>query len=139
MCEVRKRSRLSTQRIIKRESCDRNHKKISPQRDSRTTKQGNVQWKVRMGPQHNVLCWRIQPVPFVGRKLMNRGIGFLPRLRMWNETDPDGSSRLTITSGRTKGNQPACLKKSGMSFSVVTSQHTCVSVDRSPLACRRPR
>ena len=48
-----------------------------------------------------------------------------------------GSSRLTITSGKTMGKQPACLKKSGMSYSVIpviSSQHTCVSVDRSSLA-----
>ena len=42
-------------------------------RDSGATKQENVQLNVQRSPQHNVLGWRIQPVPFVGRKLVNRG------------------------------------------------------------------
>ena len=52
-----------------------------------------------------------------------QGTGFLPRLRKMRKTcgprqtlECCGSSKSTITSGRTMGNQPACLKKSGMSF-----------------------
>ena len=86
--------------------------------------------------RQNVLGCRIQPVSFVGRKLMRRGIGFL--LRLWKTCGLKqiqkccGGSRSTITSGKTMGNQPACLKRSGMSSSAVpakTSRHVCVSVD----------
>ena len=66
-----------------------------------------------MSHQHNVLGWRIQPVPFVGT-------GFLPRLRKVRKTCGPGqtlkccgSSKSTFTSGRTVGSPPACLKKSG--------------------------
>ena len=64
-----------------------------------------------------------QQVPFVGRKFMNRSIGFLLRLRKVRNTCGmkqiqrcSVSSMLTITFGKTMGNQLASLKKSGMSF-----------------------
>ena len=45
-----------------------------------------------------------------------------------------GSSKSTITSGRTMCSPPAFVKKNGMSSSAIpvgTSRHVCVSVDRN--------
>ena len=70
--------------------------------------------------------------------------GFLPRLRKMRKTCGPrrtlkccGSSKSTITSGRTMDSPPVCVKKSGMSSSAIlvkTSRHICVSVDPNSLA-----
>ena len=102
-----------------------------------------------MSHQHNVLGWRTQPVPFVGQELMIQDNGFPPQL--WKMKKKCGlrqtlrcygSSKLTITFGRTIGNLPVCAKKSGMSSSatpVKTSRHKCASVGLSSLVLTATR
>ena len=76
------------------------------------------------------------PVPFVGQELMMiQGSGSLPRMwKMRKTCGPkrilrcDGSSKSTITSGRTMGNLPVCGKKSGMSSSAITSENRTAHV-----------
>ena len=92
-----------------------------------------------MSHQHNFIGWRIQPVPFGGQELMNRGIGFLPRLRKMRKTwglrrtlKGCGSTKSTITSGRTIGSPPVCVK---MKWDELFS-NTCENVTARVCFCR---
>ena len=85
-----------------------------------------------------------QPSKDLTPELMIWGTGCLPRLRKMRKTCGPrqilkccGSSKSTITSGRTMGNPPVCVKKSGVSSSAInvkTSRHMSVSVDPNSLA-----
>ena len=75
---------------------------------------------------------------FVGQGLMIQDTGFPPQLWKMKKTCGliwilrcCGSSKSTITSGRTMGSLLVCAKKSGTSFSAIpvkTSRHKCVFV-----------
>ena len=106
----------------------------------RAIRQESEQLNVQMSHQHTVLGWRIQPVPLVGQELMIQDTGFPPQLwKMRKTCGPEGilrcygSSKSTITSGRTMGSLLVCAKKSGMSFSAIpvktvrTARLTCVT------------
>ena len=107
-------------------------------RDSRAIRQESEQLNVQMSHQHTVLGWRIQPVPLVGQELMIQDTGFPPQLWKMRKTCGlegilrcYGSSKSTITSGRTMGSLFVCVKMSGMSFSAIpvkTSRQRCVFV-----------
>ena len=75
-----------------------------------------------MSHQHSVFGWRVERVPFVGQEWMIQDTGFLPQLWKIKKTCGlkwilrcCGSSKSTITFGRTMGNLHVCAKKSGMS------------------------
>ena len=74
----------------------------------------SVQKQPRNGTYSCTCRWRIQPVPFGGQEMMNRGIGFLPRLRKMRKTcgqaDPEVLWQQQVDDHIWEENgQPACL------------------------------
>ena len=102
-------------------------------KDSQAVKQENEHLNGQMSHHHNVLGSRIQRVPSVGPEWMIQDNGSLPQLWKMKKTCGliwilrcCGSSKLTITFGRTMENPRVCAKRSGMSSSakpVKTSRH----------------
>ena len=107
---------------------------------------GTTPWT---SPQRSVLGWNALPAQSDGPKLMNQ-VHWTPvtvlevEEDMWIEVDQRccGSSRLTITSGKTSGSQLVCSRRSGVSSLAIlmtTSRHSWVSPCQSSLVWRRPR
>ena len=98
-----------------------NHQEPNVQKQPSEDLTAERQWSNQTRERTIERAEEIQPVPFVGQKLIIQGTGFL--LRLWKTR-----KTCTITSRRTLGSLPVCVKKRGTSSSAIPVKHhgTCV-------------